>query len=67
MRVFISILRFSTNIRVLATLILLNHSRHEECCRNTNVQYDTDKGMFVNIKTIREDMGIIQVNCNLAI
>ena len=43
MQVFISILRFSANTRVLATLILLNHSKQEECWRETNIQYDTDK------------------------
>ena len=35
--------------------------------RKTNIQYDTDKNKFTIIKTIREHMRIIQINCNLAI
>ena len=67
MQVFISILRFSANTRVLATLILLNHLKQEECWCEAIIQYDTDKDKFINVKTNREHMRIIQVNCNLAI
>ena len=36
------------------------------CWRKTNIQYDTDKDKLTIIKTIREHMGIIKINCNLA-
>ena len=41
--------------------------RTSKCWREAIIQYDTDKDKFINVKTNREHMRIIQVNCNLAI